>query len=88
MGLDIRLPIGLLFSCFGFLLLLFGAFSNRALYQRSLNININLWWGVVMLVFGGIMLLLGRRGTRAIHAERANAASGSVSDAGRRPGAH
>ena len=33
-------------------------------YQRSLGININLEWGVVMLVFGAIMLALGRRGTK------------------------
>jgi hypothetical protein len=61
MGLDIRLPIGLLFSIFGLLLLLFGTFSNKAIYERSLGININLWWGVVMLLFGIVMLLLGHR---------------------------
>ena len=62
MGLDIRLPIGALFSIFGLLLIVYGLFSNPALYQRSLGININLWWGVVMLVFGGLMILLGRLG--------------------------
>jgi hypothetical protein len=64
MRLDIRLPIGLLFSICGILLVLFGAASNRQLYERSLNININLWWGLAMLVFGVIMLLLGKRGSR------------------------
>ncbi len=34
--------------------------GNAALYQRSLGININLWWGVVMLVFGILLLLLAR----------------------------
>ena len=62
MGLDIRLPIGALFSIFGLLLIVYGLFSNPAVYQRSLGININLWWGVVMLVFGGLMILLGRLG--------------------------
>jgi len=61
MGLDIRLPIGVLFSVFGILLTLFGALSDRTLYQRSLGININLIWGLVLLVFGLGMLLLGRR---------------------------
>ena len=60
MKLDIRLPIGLLFSVFGVTLLAFGALSNPALYARSLNININLAWGVVMLLFGITMLLLAR----------------------------
>jgi hypothetical protein len=61
MGLDIRQPIGLLFSIFGIVLLAFGVFSNPAIYARSLGINVNLWWGLVMLAFGAVMLWLGRR---------------------------
>ena len=64
MGLDIRLPIGFLFSIFGVLLIAYGAMSDPAIYQRSLGININLAWGSIMLVFGGVMLALGRRGTK------------------------
>jgi hypothetical protein len=64
MGLDIRLPIGLMFSLIGVLLTLFGLFGDRAIYQRSLGINVNLWWGIVMLIFGLAMLVLGRRGNR------------------------
>ena len=64
MGLDIRLPIGFLFSIFGVLLIAYGVLSDPTIYQRSLGININLEWGIVMLVFGGIMLALGKRGTR------------------------
>ena len=61
MQLDVRWPIGLLFAALGAILTVFGAFSDRALYQRSLGINVNLIWGVVMLAFGALMLLLGRR---------------------------
>ena len=61
MGLDIRLPIGLLFSVIGLLLVAIGAFSDREIYQRSLGLNVNLAWGVVLLVFGAIMLILGKR---------------------------
>jgi hypothetical protein len=64
MGLDIRLPIGFLFAIFGVLLIAYGSFSDPAIYQRSLGININFEWGVIMLVFGAIMLALGRRGTK------------------------
>ena len=64
MGLDIRLPIGFLFTIFGVLLISFGTLSDKAIYERSLGININLEWGIVMLVFGAIMLALGRRGTK------------------------
>jgi hypothetical protein len=61
MGLDIRLPIGMLFTIFGIMLIFFGLFSNPTLYAQSLGINVNLIWGVVLLVFGASMLLLGAR---------------------------
>lgn len=63
MGLDIRLPIGLMFTLFGLLLVVYGLVSDKAIYQRSLGMNVNLGWGAVLLVFGIVMLLLGRRGT-------------------------
>jgi hypothetical protein len=62
MGLDIRLPIGGLFTVLGLLLAGYGLVSEKALYERSLGINVNLEWGLVMLVFGVIMVVLGRRG--------------------------
>ena len=68
MGLDIRLPIGMIFTIFGIMLIVFGVFSNPSLYAQSLGINVNLIWGVVLLVFGAVMLLLGARamfGTRS-----------------------
>jgi membrane-bound ClpP family serine protease len=61
MGLDIRLPIGMIFSIFGIVLIVFGVFSDPSLYAQSLGININLVWGGVLLVFGAIMLFLGVR---------------------------
>ena len=67
MGIDIRLPIGMLFTAIGLILGIFGTVSDRALYQRSLGINVNLWWGVVLVAFGIVMLLLGRRGHRRVH---------------------
>ena len=66
MNLDIRLPIGLLFAILGGLLAVFGlvtGFTSGALYDRSLGINVNLWWGLVMLAFGIVMVVAGRRGT-------------------------
>jgi hypothetical protein len=56
MKLDLRLPIGLMFSIFGVMLLGFGFISDPGIYQRSLGINVNLWWGVVLLAFGLVML--------------------------------
>jgi hypothetical protein len=65
MGLDIRLPIGLMFTVFGVLLVVYGAISDKAIYHRSLGINVNLEWGIVLLIFGVVMLLLGRRAATA-----------------------
>jgi hypothetical protein len=60
MGLDIRIPIGLMFSIFGVIITLYGFFTkaNTELYNRSLHVNINIWMGIIMLVFGLFMLLL------------------------------
>lgn len=70
MGLDIRWPIGLLFVIFGVLLAGFGLASDAALYQRSLGVNVNLWWGVVMMAFGAVMLVLAVRGARTPASDR------------------
>ncbi len=64
MGLDIRIPIGSLFALLGALLAGYGLCSNPAIYRRSLGIDINLWWGVVLLVFGCGMLALAWRAAR------------------------
>ena len=59
MGLDIRWPIGLMFTLIGALLAVNGLItsSDTEMYERSLGININLIWGAVLLVFGVLMLL-------------------------------
>lgn len=66
MRLDIRLPIGLMFGVLGLLLAGFGIISDKAIYDRSLGININICWGIIMLVFGAVMFILGRQGTSAV----------------------
>ena len=63
MGIDIRIPIGMLFSALGAILTLFGALGDKARYAQSLGIDVNLWWGIVLLAFGIVMLTLGRRAT-------------------------
>lgn len=56
MKLDLRLPIGLMFAIFGAMLTVYGLVSDAAVYQRSLGVNVNLWWGLVLLAFGLVML--------------------------------
>jgi hypothetical protein len=65
MGIDIRFPLGALFSLLGLILIVYGAMGDPTRYQQSLGINVNLDWGIVLLVFGLLMLLLARRGARS-----------------------
>jgi len=67
MNVDLRFPIGILFMILGGLLMLFGAFTGEDLYQRSFNINVNLWWGFVMFLFGFAFFVSAR-----VHAVRAS----------------
>lgn len=64
MKLDLRYPIGYLFTVFGMILTIYGILSNKAIYARSLGINVNLYWGIVLLAFGLAMLALAMRSPR------------------------
>jgi hypothetical protein len=52
-----------MFSLIGALLVITGLVNGAD--ARSLNININLWWGFVLLVFGVLMLLGAIRGRKS-----------------------
>ena len=60
MGLDVRIPVGLMFAIMGVLLVGYGLAGDQAIYARSLGLNINAIWGSVMLATGGILLALSR----------------------------
>ena len=79
MGLDLRWPIGLMFSIIGVLLVVYGLMtnSNPEIYTRSLGLNINLVWGLVLLVFGSAMLTMAWRGGRKTAEEQGNAKRGA-----------
>jgi hypothetical protein len=57
MGLDIRFPIGMMFTLLGIILAATGLFtgSDAAMYKLSLGININLVWGLCLFLFGVLM---------------------------------
>ena len=62
MGLDLRLPLGLMFALIGLILIGYGLLTwGGSQYALSLGLNVNLGWGAVMLLFGGTMFLLGWR---------------------------
>ncbi len=68
MGLDIRTPIGAMFSILGAILVVYGfaTAGDADFYRHSLGLNVNLWWGLVLLAFGLVMLWLGRSGKGAV----------------------
>lgn len=64
MGLDLRWPIGLMFSLIGAMLVIYGLVtgSDTQMYHRSLDMNVNLYWGLLLVVFGAWMLTMAWRG--------------------------
>jgi hypothetical protein len=68
MKLDLRIPLGMLFTLTGTILAAFGLSTRNHsdLYAKSLGIDVNLWWGLALLVFGVVTLTLGRRGQMRI----------------------
>jgi hypothetical protein len=66
MNLDLRIPMGLMFTLTGAILTAWGLKTNgdAALYAKSLGINANLWWGIVLLAFGLTMYIMGQRRQR------------------------
>jgi hypothetical protein len=53
-----------MFTIFGAILVVYGALSSPVMYEKSLGINVNLWWGLVLLVFGLVVLGLAIRAHR------------------------
>lgn len=63
---DIRIPIGLMFSIMGLVITAFGLFtvSDSEMYQKSLGMNVNVIMGAVMLAFGMVMFFWAYRKKR------------------------
>ena len=56
---DIKIPIGLMFTIFGIILTIFGLTTlDNEMYVISLGKNVNLISGIGMFIFGGFMLLI------------------------------
>jgi len=67
MNLDLRIPMGLMFTLVGLILTVFGLSTmGDPMYIKSLGMNANLDWGIVLLVFGSTMFFLGRAGQKKV----------------------
>ena len=87
MSLDIRVPIGIMFVVLGGLLLGYDlVVADPAIYERSLGININRWWGILLLVFGVLMWFFGRRGTSAMRPTAQSAEGRTIEEIEHRAG--
>ena len=64
MGLDIRWPIGIIFTIYGAILMVYGWITDPEIFLSSMGVNIDLWWGTAMLVFGLLMGALALRSSR------------------------
>lgn len=68
---DARISMGMLFTLIGTILAAFGLTTrdHAEIYSKSLGIDANLWWGLVLLSFGIVALTLGRRGQTKLEKE-------------------
>lgn len=53
---DLKIPLGSLLAAYGAVLALYGILGDASLQEKSLGININLVWGIVMMITGGLFL--------------------------------
>ncbi len=62
--IDARIAVGMFFTLTGTILAAFGLSTRTQIdvYAKSLGIDANLWWGLLLLAFGIVMLAFGRRG--------------------------
>lgn len=68
--MDLRKPIGLLFTIVGLILIIWGLIGTKSAFPEGGILdrqgeNINLIWGAVLLVFGIVMSLFARRAEKA-----------------------
>ncbi len=64
MGLDIRWPIGIIFAVYGIILIIYGFVAHPLIPGGTVQVDIDLWWGLAMLVFGLFMGALAFRASR------------------------
>jgi hypothetical protein len=65
MGLDIRIPLGLVFLIIGTIMATYGVITRGSMiYLISMGVNLNVLWGSTMIAFGTVVFITGRRGRK------------------------
>ena len=76
MQLDVRLPAGLMFLTMGVMLAVYGVAGDQSIYARSLGININLIWGIVLIAAAICLLALWFRNRTRTNGDRSGHSRG------------
>jgi hypothetical protein len=64
--MDLRLPIGIIFTLYGLILTGYGLVTKGSkIYDKSLGINVNISWGILLLVFGLTMYYFAKRARKS-----------------------
>jgi hypothetical protein len=71
-----------MFFIVGLLLTIYGmATAGDQTYEKSLYINVNLWWGLALLLFGVVFLAFGIRGAAKLKHGTVDSPEGQVVEA-------
>jgi membrane protein implicated in regulation of membrane protease activity len=84
---DIRLPVGAIFTIYGVLLTVYGLTAGDVEVRHMLlGLQVNIVAGVGMLIFGVSFLYLARKGTRTVRSSSSSAEGRAIEDRERRTG--
>ena len=85
--MDIRLPVGAIFTIYGLLLTVYGLMSGDVQARHMLlGLQVNIVAGLGMLIFGGSFLYLARKGTPTVRTSSASPEGRAIEDRERRTG--
>jgi hypothetical protein len=84
---DIRLPVGAIFTIYGVLLTVYGLTAGHVEARHMLlGLQVNIVAGVGMLIFGVSFLYLARKGTPTVRSSSSTAEGRAIEDRERRTG--
>jgi hypothetical protein len=84
---DIRLPVGAIFTIYGLMLTLYGLIAGDVEARHMLlGLQVNIVAGVAMLIFGGAFLYLARKGTPSVRRSDASVEGRAIEERERRTG--
>jgi hypothetical protein len=85
--MDIRLPVGAIFTIYGLLLTVYGLMSGDVEARHMLmGLQVNIVAGIGMLIFGGSFLYLARKGTPTVRRSSASPEGRAIENRERRTG--